>query len=288
MTQWVRKGLSTGVKTTSYPARHEPAAGVSPGLPVVLGDSDRAAACLTRDTADPVAGPSGAPAPSCTPSRNGAVCPTGAIAPALTEKQSDAPSDVARVDYARCVHCFRCQHASSPALEWQDGYEWASQLQHSDGACDEFQGALARSLHIRVVDAGDCGACLSELKQLGKPHYNMHRLGFFITPTPRQADVLIVTGPVTDNMRGALLKTYEAMPVPKAVIAVGACALTGGVFGHTFASQGGVSSLLPVQVAVPGCPPPPLAILHALLVLTGRKPSSELIDSRTLPRRITE
>jgi len=98
----------------------------------------------------------------------------------------------------------------------------------------------------------------------------MHRLGFFLTPTPRDADVLLVAGPVTDHMQGPLLKAYEAMPAPKAVVALGACAVSGGVFGSSFASLGGVANLIPVDLLIPGCPPPPLAILHALLALVGR------------------
>jgi Ni,Fe-hydrogenase III small subunit len=100
----------------------------------------------------------------------------------------------------------------------------------------------------------------------------MHRLGFFITPTPRHADVLLVVGPVTDQMRFALKKVYEAMPTPKRVVAVGACALSGGVFAESFVCANGVADVLPVDLEVPGNPPPPLAILHGLLVAVGRKP----------------
>jgi len=124
------------------------------------------------------------------------------------------------------------------------------------------------------VDAGDCGACLNEVKQLNNPYYNMHRLGFFITPSPRHADVLLVVGPVTDHMKFALQKVYDAMPTPKRVVAVGACALTGGVFADSFVCAKGVADVLPVDVEVPGNPPPPLAILHGLLVAVGRKPAA--------------
>ena len=105
-------------------------------------------------------------------------------------------------------------------LDWQQTYEWAA-LQNSH---DEFGAAFARSIHIIVVDAGDCGACLNEVKQLNNPYYNMHRLGFFITPTPRPADVLLVVGAVTDHMRFVVQKIYDAMPTPKRVVAVGVCA----------------------------------------------------------------
>ena len=131
--------------------------------------------------------------------------------------------------------------------------------------------AYRRSLHVIVVDAGDCGACLHEVKQLNNPLYNMHRLGMFLTATPRAADVLLVVGPVSENMRVPLLKTYEAMPDPKRVVAVGACAINGGVFGRTFMSAGGAVSVLPVDLEIPGDPPPPLAVLHGLLVVAGRK-----------------
>jgi Ni,Fe-hydrogenase III small subunit len=134
-----------------------------------------------------------------------------------------------------------------------------------------------RSVHIIVVDAGDCGACLNEVKQLNNSYYNMHRLGFFITPTPRHADVLVVVGPVTDHMRTALQKTYDAMPGPKRVMAVGACALSGGVFAESFVCSRGLAEVLPVDVEVPGNPPPPLAILHGLLLIVGRTAPSSLI-----------
>ncbi|MGB7698388.1 MAG: hydrogenase, partial [Methylovirgula sp.] len=133
-------------------------------------------------------------------------------------------------------------------------------------------------LHIRFLDAGACGACMSEARQINNPYYNMHNLGFFMTPTPRSADILLVAGPVSDAMRLPLRKTYEAMPSPKRVVAIGACAASGGVFGPSFAAAGGVADLIPVDVVVPGCPPPPLAILYGLMVVVGRKPPSELIS----------
>ncbi|MGB9475750.1 MAG: hypothetical protein WCE87_11855, partial [Candidatus Udaeobacter sp.] len=139
-----------------------------------------------------------------------------------------------------------------------------------------------RSTHIIVVDAGDCGACLNEVKQLNNPYYNMHRLGFFITPTPRHADVLLVVGPVTDHMRFALQKVYDAMPMPKRVVAVGACALSGGVFAESFVCAKGVTEVLPVDVEVPGQPPAPLSILHGLLVAVGRE-APVSVSSETRP-----
>ena len=98
------------------------------------------------------------------------------------------------------------------------------------------------------MDAGDCGACLNEVKQLNNPYYNMHRLGFFITPTPRHADLMLVVGPVTDHMRFVLQKIYDAMPTPKRVVAVGACAVSGGVFAGSFVCSKGLANVLPVDV----------------------------------------
>ncbi len=236
MTKWILKGLATGVKSTRYPRRPEEAAGTTPGLPV-------AHSLLFSPAAAEVAERS---------------CPAGALAAAGAEVSTDA---------RRCLHCLRC--ASGPgAVPWEGGHEWARRVASGDAPL--FGRDFARSLHIRVVDAGACDACLSEIKQLNKPYYNMHRLGLFLTPTPRHADVLLVAGPVTHAMRMPLLKAYEAMPTPLRVVAVGGCALTGCLFGPSFASRGGVRDVLPVDVEVPGCPPPPLAILHGLLLLSGR------------------
>ena len=136
--------------------------------------------------------------------------------------------------------------------------------------------SFKRSIHILVVDAGDCGACLNEVKQLNNPYYNMHRLGFFITPSPRHADVLLVVGPVTDHMRFALKKIYDAMPTPKRVVAVGACALSGGVFAEVSSAPKAWRTCCRWTWKCPGNPPPPLAILHGLLVAVGRKAPASL------------
>ena len=186
------------------------------------------------------------------------------------------------MDYRRCVHCYRCLRDVTEPLPWEQSYEWAA----ATGG-ESLAPAFARSIQIVVVDAGDCGACLNEVKQLNNPYYNLHRLGFFITPSPRHADVLLVVGPGTDHMRHALGKVYEAMPAPKRVVAVGACALSGGVFGPSFLCGAGVGDIVPVDVEVPGHPPPPLAILHGLLVAVGRKASVPLVSS-TQCRRLSD
>lgn len=126
------------------------------------------------------------------------------------------------------------------------------------------------SMHLRHVDAGSCNGCESEIKLLTSPYYDIHRLGIFITPSPRHADVLLVTGVVTRAMEEPLRKTYEAMPDPRLVIAVGACACSGGIFGSSSLSRGGVAEVLPVDVFIPGCPPSPLTLIHGLLLALGR------------------
>jgi formate hydrogenlyase subunit 7 len=129
---------------------------------------------------------------------------------------------------------------------------------------------FGRSLHIRHVDAGSCNACESEIKLLTSPYYDLHRLGLFFTPAPRHADLLLVTGPITRAMEGPLLRTYEAMPDPRLVVAVGACPCSGGIFAPSPYVRGSLQDVLPVDVFIPGCPPSPLALLHGLLLAINR------------------
>ncbi len=128
---------------------------------------------------------------------------------------------------------------------------------------------FGRSLHVRTIDTGSCAVCESEIRLLAAPHYDLHRLGFFFTPTPRHADLLLVTGPGVRAMDQALRKTYAAMPDPKIVVAMGACAL-GGVYDEDKLVHGSIDRTVPVDVYIPGCPPSPLALLHGLLVAVGR------------------
>ena len=128
---------------------------------------------------------------------------------------------------------------------------------------------FGRSLHIRTIDTGSCAVCESEIRLLLAPHYDLHRLGLFFTPSPRHADLLMVTGPVVRVMELPLAKTYAAMPEPKLVVGVGACPL-GGVFDEDEIVRGRLDEVLPVDVFIPGCPPSPLALLQGLLVAVGR------------------
>ena len=126
---------------------------------------------------------------------------------------------------------------------------------------------LGRSLAIRHVDAGSCNGCELEIHALGNPFYDLERFGFRFVASPRHADVLLVTGPVTLNMREALQSTYNATPAPKWVVASGVCAAYGGVFAESYAVAGAVSSVVPVDLVIPGCPPSPAALLKGLLAL---------------------
>ncbi|HUA09023.1 MAG TPA: hypothetical protein VMA98_07080 [Candidatus Acidoferrales bacterium] len=230
---WFLRGLFAGVRTEGLPEGNV-ARSLSPGLPQ---STEHATPARARELE--------------------AACPTGAIV---------AAAALARVDEDRCVHCMRCKGA--------DGQTWRRDADWTHPPAQNAQGALERrfmrSIHVRVVDAGDCGSCLNELAQMNGPSYNLHRFGIFITPTPRQADVLLVVGPGTRQMHDALKAAYEAMPEPKRVVAVGACAASGGIFGPSPMSSGGIAELIPVDLVVPGCPPPPLAIVDALRLVCGQ------------------
>ena len=130
-----------------------------------------------------------------------------------------------------------------------------------DAVLKRFDGSLA----IRHVDAGSCNGCELEIHALGNPYYNLEGLGIKFVASPRHADMLLVTGPVAKNMEVALRRTWEAAPEPKLVVALGDCGCTGGIFGESYASRGKVANVIPVDVAVPGCPPAPLAIMQGIL-----------------------
>ena len=132
---------------------------------------------------------------------------------------------------------------------------------------------LGRSLHVRHLDAGSCNGCDWEIAALLNPFHDVQRLGIDFVASPRHADLLLVTGVMTRNLEEAAIRTFEAMPEPRLVVAVGACAISGGVFAGSYAHRSGIAGILPVDVFVPGCPPRPEALIQGLLVAVGRMPA---------------
>jgi Ni,Fe-hydrogenase III small subunit/formate hydrogenlyase subunit 6/NADH:ubiquinone oxidoreductase subunit I len=239
------------------------------------------------------------------------VCPTGAIS-----VSDGGDSRRVTVDYGLCIFCGLCAEASADqAVRITQEFELASADRrnliltaeyslNTDGihrelravhrrlgdleedvesvgqkARKNIQKLLRRSLAIREVDAGSCNGCELEIIALNNPVYDLERFGIQFVASPRHADMLLVTGPVTRNMELALLKTYQAMPEPKVVVAVGACGISGGIFGKNYASLGGVDNVVPVDVYIPGCPPRPQALLHGILLAVGRL-GERLYDDR--------
>ena len=149
---------------------------------------------------------------------------------------------------------------SEPSPETDEALRVTAQRLRAD-ILERFAGALT----IRHVDAGSCNGCELEINALNNPYYNLEGLGIKFVASPRHADLLLVTGPVSRHMETALRRTYEATPEPKLVVALGDCGCTGGIFGESYASRGRVSNVIPVDVAVPGCPPSPFAIMQGIL-----------------------
>ncbi len=202
------------------------------------------------------------------------VCPTHAI---------EASGGELSVDYGRCVVCQLCTEACptgamEPSNDWAFGVRrredlvWTKDVARPIVAAEAEKRAFRRSLHVRHVDAGSCNGCESELQGLNNPFYNLHRLGIFFTPSPRFADLLLVTGPITRAMMEPLLTAYDAMPEPRWVMAVGTCAVSGGIPGGNYAGGTGLEGVLPVDLYLPGCPPNPAAIIDALLIFLDRAP----------------
>lgn len=199
-------------------------------------------------------------------------CPTGAI---------DLSGGVA-IDLGRCLFCTDCTDACvHGAIGFSQDYRMAVRRREDLVATDEplrlaealearMLRLFKRSLRLRQVSAGGCNGCEADTNVLGTVGWDLGRFGIQFVASPRHADGLLITGPVTENMRLALLKTYEATPAPRIVIAVGACAISGGPFAGHAEQHDGTGGLVPVDLFIPGCPPHPLTILDGLLRLLGR------------------
>ena len=202
-----------------------------------------------------------------------ASCPTDAI---------QKPNDQLQLDMGKCLFCTECvKVCPDEAIAFTDEYQLSTRTR--DGlvvgerewelaaALDEKTKRLfGRSLKLRQVSAGGCNACEADVNVLNTVVFDLSRFGIQFVASPRHADGLLITGPVTENMRIALLKTYEAVPDPKIVIAVGACAISGGPYIDHAEAHNGADSVVPVDLYVPGCPPSPWTILNGILRLLGR------------------
>ncbi len=255
MSIWVLRGLRDGVVTTRWPARPDP-------------------------YADEWHGPARPLAVSAPADGVEMLCPTGAIAVAGTSVW---------VDQGRCILCGRCVAERPDLFAWSHGATGpgAATLTREALVVPEFPEtdvavaaararlharttALRRSVHVRHVDAGSDGSEEWEIQALLGPVYDIHRLGVFFTASPRHADVLLVTGAGARGMAGPLRTTYDGMPDPKVVIAVGTDAVSGGLLSESEAVTGGIAAMVPVDVWLPGSPPSPFGILNALLIAVGK------------------
>jgi Ni,Fe-hydrogenase III small subunit/NAD-dependent dihydropyrimidine dehydrogenase PreA subunit len=200
-------------------------------------------------------------------------CPTGAI----------AMTDVLRVDLGKCLFCADCQRACDQGgISYSRDYRLAtvrradlitdekSELKLAQSLQGEMKKLFGRSLKLRQVSAGGCNGCEADLNVLGTVGWDLGRFGVQFVASPRHADGLLITGPITENMRLAVQKTYDAVPDPKIVIAVGACAIAGGPYIDHKQVNNGADSMLPVDLYIPGCPPHPLTTLDGILRLLGR------------------
>ena len=277
MFEILRKSLATGVVTTAYPQAPAEVSSHARGRPEI----DFA----NWKDARPAA----------------AACPTGALACADKDNTRRVT-----LDLGKCTFCGLCAEADA-AIRMTNACELAvsrrehlltrvsyelgpagahaklldarpSTLNPRPSILDTLGGelkarinqVLGRSLHIREVDAGSCNGCEIEIVGLNSPVYDIERFGIHFVASPRHADMLLVTGPVSRNMELALRKTYDATPEPRVVVAVGACGCSGGIFGRHYTSLGGVDKVIPVDVYIPGCPPNPHALLQGILTAIGR------------------
>ncbi len=212
--------------------------------------------------------------------RAAAACPTAALA---------LDANQLALDYALCIGCGRCAEAApaliAPAAQptfcgvarahmvqrWRLDGTPAAAPEPPPPPSDAIHKLFGRALNIRQVDAGSCNGCEAEIAALANPYYDLERFGIHFVASPKHADLLLVTGPVTRNMAGALRATYEATPAPKLVVAVGACGCSAGLFAASPAVVGPVDAVIPVDTYIPGCPPTPGMLLAGLLSTLARR-----------------
>jgi Ni,Fe-hydrogenase III small subunit/ferredoxin len=267
---WALRGLRNGVLTTRWPGRPDDYAAGTRGPAIVLPLST-AGQVSDNDLVQ--------------------LCPVRAI--------SQDESGRIRLDQGGCILCGRCVSVRPDVFAWAAGPDSASlsrtglvvpadenpdSLAAVASRLRERTTALRRSVHLRHVDAGSDGSEEWEILALLNPVYDIHRLGMFFTASPRHADVLLVTGSGARGMATPLRETYEAMPHPKVVIAVGSDAVGGGIVSPSYATSGGIGGIVPVDVWLPGSPPSPFAILSALLLALDRLPPAESAGARARAR----
>lgn len=212
-------------------------------------------------------------------------CPTQALS-----IESRGERQHLRLDYGECIGCGRCMEAAPTAMIAAEQLKYAGVprselIRRWDIAANteifpepqtaavhaEIHSLLGRALNIRQLDAGSCNGCEQEITALTNPYYDLERFGIHLVASPKHADMLLVTGPVTRNMAEAVRKTYEAVPAPKFVVAVGACGIGGGLFAGNYAVAGAVDSIIPVDAYIPGCPPTPAILITGILEVIRRR-----------------
>jgi len=201
----------------------------------------------------------------------------------------DNQNHVLVIDHGKCITCGKCENVMPSLIKIKNSFVKASRNRNDlvetsiappiEKSYDEMGKELkdkiyklyGRSLAIREIDAGSCNGCEVEITALNNPIYDIERFGIHFVSSPRHADLLLVTGPASRNMEIALKRTYEATPNPKIVVAVGACACSGGIFGDTYATTGGIDKIVPVDIYIPGCPPRPQSLIYGLLSVMDKK-----------------
>lgn len=210
------------------------------------------------------------------------ICPTNAIS-----YKSD--QDSISLDVGKCIFCGNCQQETPELIKISNSFDMAKKRKNQ--LLEIFPGSIpsektfvelgtelknkinktfGRSLAIREIDAGSCNGCEIEISALNNPIYDIAQFGIHFVASPRHADLLLVTGPASKNMEKALKIAYDSTPEPKMVIAVGACACSGGIFGKNYATTGGIDSIVPVDVFIPGCPPRPQALIYGIMMAINK------------------